>query len=242
MKNQIALLLIILVLGTITSIDVQQVNLNGKSYDNIYDNLDGHNYGKKIKPCSLLKKLLKHIENLSADISINISKERAEYKSKTLLQRGLQRQLRKDLKIQDQLIKQVNHNDGRIAKHRGNIRSLKQNLKDNERNLENVDRSIRKLNKDLSLLIHQKNHLIKEYDRSRGIKGSLINENIINRKQIRQLQRSIKQLLKQIKKLKIKRAFLHIQLIKCSHVVKHARRLYRKNHHRKNEANGNGHY
>ena len=218
MKNQVALLLLILVLGTVTSPDVQQGE---------YDHGQNRN-GRRVKPCSLLKKLLNKVRSLSDEISVNILKERADYKSKTALQRGLQKQLRSDLKIQDKLIKHLNKNDVRISKHRGKILALRQNLKENEKNLNNVDKSIRQLNKELSYLIHQKNHLLKEFNRSRGIRGSLKNENIINRKQLRQLQRDIKQLIKQIKKLKIKRAFLHIQLIKCSYVVRQARKIYRK--------------
>ena len=70
-KYQVTLLLVILALGTITSPDVQQSQ--GKEYDHAHNR-----HGRKIKPCSLLKKLLNKVKKLSEEISANIVKERAE--------------------------------------------------------------------------------------------------------------------------------------------------------------------
>ena len=224
MKNQTALLLLLLALGTISSGYVEN---HGKDH--------GHNHEhdmERKKPCKYLKNLLDRVRRLSSEITTNLAKDRAEYKSKTALYQGLKHQLRSDLKSENKLIRQVNKNDGEISRHYSKIKLYKGEIKANEANLCNVEKALKALNKDLYNLRKQKKYQLNKYAHSKSIRGSLIHENINKKKLIHHLGKSIKQLLRQIKKLKYKRAHLHLRLIRCSYVVKQAKRLNKK--HRKN--------
>ena len=239
MKNQTALLLLLLALGTISSGYVQSLSSeegrnHGKQYGHNKGIDDGHNHGqyneRKNKPCKYLKNLLDRVRRLSSEITTNLAKDRAEYKSKTALYKGLKHQLKSDLKAENKLIRQVNKNEGEISKYCAKIKLYKEQIKANEANLCHVKKALQALNKDLSHYRKQKNHLLNKYAHSKSIKGSLINENKIKKNQIHLLGKSIKRLHKQIKKLKFKRSKLHLKLIRCSCVIKQAKRLNKRKH------------